>query len=184
MNTQPPFPAGRPVLKLPRRSAATGETSVPFAPAAAAAVDEEISSLREREANLRSYEERLRAWQAEIDAARPSTARVAVGAAFQRPNSRTPFGDEVALQAAWEKFHRARQLLEAEQEHLRNDRLAFREAEAALRQREAALMKREASLIAREQALVSEEERQKEKPLSTMQRLTQAPFLAALRVTK
>ncbi|MCR6654854.1 MAG: hypothetical protein NVV63_03350 [Opitutus sp.] len=182
-STQAPFPAGRPVLKLPRRST-SGETSVPFAPAPAAAPDDELAALREREANLRSYEERLRAWQAEIDAARAPVGRVAVGTAFQRPNSSTPFGDEVALQAAWDKFHRARQLLEAEQEHLRNDRLAFREAEAALRRRESELMKREASLIAREQALLSEEERQKEKPLTTMQRLTQAPFLAALRVTK
>src|SRR5262245_33139278 len=84
----------------------------------------DMEALREREENLREYETRLRALQAEIEAGRsqsphhgstaPLTSR-STSSSFQRPSSRTPFNEDPSLQAGWEKLHRAREILEAEQ---------------------------------------------------------------------
>src|SRR5687768_4887099 len=95
---------------------------------------EDQEALRTREENLREYESRLRLLQAEIEAGRTlgSTQHVATPTRstapfFQRPSSRVPFSEDPALAAAWEKLHRAREILEAEQKNLRDDRISIRE---------------------------------------------------------
>jgi hypothetical protein len=96
-------------------------------------LQEDQDSLRERESNLREYESRLRMLQAEIEAGRtiasastPIVAQRSTPPMFQRPSSRAPFTDDPALQVAWEKLHRAREILEAEQKNLRDDRVSIR----------------------------------------------------------
>ncbi len=118
---------------------------------------EDLDVLRDRENNLREYEARLRAWQAEIDSGRASvTGRPANGiASFQRP-SRAPFVDNPALQTAWEKLYRARELLEAEQTYLRDERIAFRDMQEALKRREEQVADREATWAEREALAVRE----------------------------
>jgi hypothetical protein len=69
---------------------------------------------------------------------------------FQRPSSRSPFGEDAGLQAAWEKLHRAREILEAEQRNLRDDRITIREQELQVKRREVELADREARLAMRE----------------------------------
>src|SRR5450631_4555855 len=53
-----------------------------------------------------------------------------------------PYG-QASLQEAWDKLYRARALLEAEQSHLRDDRIAFQGELEALGRREQALSRRE-----------------------------------------
>lgn len=154
MNSLITFPPSFPELRLPRAAdkwAATLDEE-------RRRLQEDLETLREREANLRDYEARLREWQAEIDArhmiaAGPrSTGNTA--RPFHRPTSQSPFGEDSALQLAWEKLHRARELLEAEQTHLRVDRIALRDQQEALKCKEEALARREAKLAERE-ALVA-----------------------------
>lgn len=98
----------------------------------------DMEALRVQEANLRAYETRLRE-------ARPQPGPVAAGAA--------PATEE--LQAAWEKFHRAQALLEAERRALTDERLAYREMAAGLKGREEELKRRESWLAQREAALAA-----------------------------
>src|SRR5262249_28252748 len=122
---------------------------------------EDQDALRERETNLREYEERLRAWQAELDAGRPAAGATqrpagATVAPFQRPSSRTPFSaEDPALQAAWEKLHRARELFEAEQMHLRGDRIALKDQDEELKRRDAEISAREVRVAEREALLLA-----------------------------
>lgn len=182
MNTIVTFPPPAPELKLPRASAEKWAATLTEE---RRRLQEDQEALRERENNLREYEARLRSWQAEIDAGRAAvTARPVAPAATPTPTtlvraSRAPFTDDPALQAAWEKLHRARELLEAEQVHLRDDRLAMRELELAAKKRSEALDAREAALVQRE-ALVAAatppEPIAAEHTLSAVTRLTRAPF--------
>lgn len=187
MNSNVTFPAPAPVLKLNRPSSEKWAATVAEE---RRRLQEDHDALREREANLREYEARLRAWQAELDAGRgpsasqpPSAAGAVTAAPFQRPSSRVPFADDAALQAAWEKLHRARELLEAEQNHLRDDRIVMHDQAEALKRREEALAAREAALVEREalvnQALHGGAEAlpaASEPSKSAMTRLTRAPF--------
>jgi uncharacterized protein (DUF3084 family) len=122
-------------------------------------LQEDQDALREREENLREYETRLRTLQAEIEANRsysvapmPMVSR-STPSLFHRPASRSPFGEDAGLQAAWEKLHRAREILEAEQKNLRDDRITIREQEIQVKQRETELAEREARLAQREARL-------------------------------
>lgn len=176
MNPTIIFPAPEPTLKLSRPSAEKW----------AAALEEERrrliedqEALREREENLRHYEARLRALQEEITAARtipPAERAAPVG----RGLSRVPFEDGGALAAGWDKLHRARELLEAEQAHLREDRHAIREQEQALKQREATVEARERAVAEREAELgpilAGHEPVGSEHTMSAMTRLTRVPF--------
>ncbi len=179
MNTTITFPPPPPELKLPRASekwAATLDEE-------RRRLQEDMDTLREREANLREYEARLRAWQADIDAGRATTAaiRPATTQPFHRPASVAPFVDDAGLQAAWEKLLRARELLEAEQTHLRDDRLVLREQEESYRQRAAELAEREAAVAQRE-AMVNAANGDTAQPIagehtmSAVTRLTRGPF--------
>lgn len=142
----------------------------------------DLEALREREANLRDYEVRLRAWQTQLDAAttHPHPAAGVTATPFARSSSNSPFAGDTSLEAAWAKFHRARSLLEAEQNQMRDDRIALRALEASLKEREADLARREALLAEQQQQLAEIiAGAQDKKLLSTVQRLTQAPFLVA-----
>lgn len=208
MNSAITFPPPAPALKLARPSAEKWAATLAEE---RRRLQEDQEALREREENLREYEARLRSLQAEIEAGRTvavpastSTPRVTAATRtagsgttavpFHRPSSRAPFTDDTALQAAWEKLHRARELLEAEQTHLRDDRIAMRDMEAALKTREQAIAEREARLAERE-ALVLAAMSEKEIAAaanvaateSAVTKITTAPFKmarAVLRVKK
>lgn len=152
MNSTVTFPAPAPELKLPRPSA--DKWAATLAEERRRLLEDQ-EALREREANLREYESRLRTWQAQLDAGRAGAIPAAQGLRASLPGlSYTPangaVGDESALQNAWEKLHRAREILEAEQSHLRDDRIAIREMEASVKNREEAVAAREAALAERE----------------------------------
>ena len=140
-------------------------------------IAEDMEALRQREENLREYEARLRALQADVDLSRVPL-RPAPAASLQ------PVAD-ASLQGAWEKLHRARSLLEAEQSHLREDQLALKEERELLRRRQAELDLREARIAARETgspqagSVASTLDLPSEGQPGVMDRLTRAPFAMA-----
>src|SRR3954462_7035343 len=184
MNTPITFPPPEPTLKLVRP---TAEKWAATLAEERRRLHEDHEALREREQNLRDYEARLRSLQAEIDAARPAVAHVPVASIarstsgnFLRPSSKAPFNEDPALQAAWEKLHRARELLEAEQKNLRDDRIALHELDRTLKDRELSVAAREAKIAEREALIAaatpetSPVEEQSER--SAMSKLTRGPF--------
>ena len=152
------FPTPEPELKLARPS--TEKWAATLAEERLR-LQEDMDALREREDNLREYELRLRSLQADIELGRnslpphgtisPMTTR-STPSLFHRPTSRTPFNinDDPGLQAAWEKLHRAREILEAEQKNLRDDRITMQEMEVMVKRREEAVTERETRLAERE----------------------------------
>jgi hypothetical protein len=180
------FPPPEPDLKLARPSAekwaaTLAEERMRF--------QEDQEALREREENLREYEARLRLLQAEIEAGRapahhavPTPVR-STPSIFQRASSRAPFTEEPALAGAWEKLHRAREILEAEQKNLRDERIAIRELETMVKHRAEEVAERESRLAERE-ALVTAatpppEPVRTEQSVSAVTRITRAPFVMA-----
>jgi hypothetical protein len=177
------FPPPEPDLRLVRPSAdkwaaTLAEERLRF--------QEDQEALRMREENLREYEARLRLLQAELEAGRASSSphHVAMpsrsGTPFSQRASRAPFADDPVLGSAWEKLHRAREILEAEQKNLRDDRISIRELEIMVKQRaeevaerEARLAEREALVMAATPAPVSLPE---EQHASAVTRFTRAPF--------
>ena len=150
--TVPPFAGTKPVLKLTRRAGASS-TNLPQ-PTAPWHTANELEELRKREANLADYEARLRAWQAQLDACQRTPAMAAMTATpFTRPVAEGGMVNDPVLNSAWGRLYRARELLEAEQRHVRDERIAHRETELRLKQREAELDKREARLVERERAV-------------------------------
>lgn len=188
MSTTITFPPAAPTLKLASRSA-TNPPSEKWAATLAEErrrLHEDQEALREREANLRDYESRLRSLQAEIEAGRgapPVTTTRNTAAPFLRPTSKAPFADDAALQVAWEKLHRARELFEAEHSHLRDERIVLNDQQAELKAREEAVAVREANVAVREQLIAetntcatSGQPVASEHTLSAVTRLTRAPF--------
>lgn len=181
MNTPITFPPPAPELKLPRASEKWAATLVEER----RRLQEDLNILREREENLRAYEARLRTWQSEIDASRAGgpSARTSPSTPepFHRSSGATPASEDPALQAAWEKVHRAREILEAEQTHLRNDRIELHDQRETLKLREAGLEQRETAVAEREAAL-ADADREAAQPIagehsiSAVARLTRAPF--------
>ena len=148
-------------------------------------LQEDQDALREREENLQKYEARLRALQSEIDGRVNSSVGFGTRSPFARPPqptlvraSQTPCHDDPGLQSAWEKFHRAREIFEAEQKNLRDDRIAVREQEADVKRREEVLALREQYLAEREAlvAAATPPPRGGSQHGSTVSRITQAPF--------
>ncbi len=155
MNAPVTFPAPAPELKLARPSADKWAATLAEE---RRRLQEDQDALRERESNLREYEERLRIWQAQLDAGRHGAVPAAQGLRASLPGlSYTPsvVSDDAALQAGWEKLHRAREILEAEQNHLRDDRIVMREMEATVKRREEAVALREAQLDERERLILA-----------------------------
>lgn len=152
MNSTPPdFSTNAVSLRLKRRerSLITPETSDSLRLTAdRQRLEADLAALHEREENLRAYEEHLRAMQAEIDARRVPESSTSV----------SPFpAGELSLQTAWDKLIRARELLEAEQTHLRDDRLALQAERSEFKRQQATLAAREQAVTAREQALTNPE---------------------------
>lgn len=186
MDTVITFPTPEPTLKLARPSAEKWAATLAEE---RLRLQEDQETLREREENLREYESRLRMLQTDIEAARaltpgtasplPSNAR-STPPLFQRPSSRTPFTEDPGLQAAWEKLHRAREILEAEHKNLRDDRISMRELELMLKRREEELVEREARLAEREALIVAATApatpAQSQSGRSAVTRITRAPF--------
>lgn len=173
MNTVIAFPANKPELKL---------SSHPVTSEERRRFDDDMEILRQREANLRDYEARLRTWQERIEQGQGQSnpPQFVAPASLAHTPSGTPFESEV-LNVAWDKLIRARELLEAEQAHLRDDRLNLKEANAALKRREDALLLREARLMQREEQVNAAMEATiaEQTKASTLTRLTQAPFAIA-----
>ncbi len=187
MNKTVTFPARPPVLKLTRAMPAVQPTVEKMASSLTEErrrLQEDHDALRLREENLRHYEARLRALQDEIEAGRGAmepTARTA--APFLRPASNAPFDSDSALQAAWGKLHRARELLESEQTHLRGERIATQEKENEVKRREKNVAERELRVAERERALLesaasikAEQPIAAEQTMSAVARLTRSPF--------
>lgn len=176
MNSPITFPPAAPALKLTR---APAEKWAATLTEERRRLQEDQEALREREANLRDYETRLRALQAEIESGRPASvpsARV-TSSPFTRPSSKAPFADDVALQVAWEKLHRARELLEAEQRHMSQERVTLRDQQKELKQQVEAVAIREARVAAREEELAAlVQPVAAEHTMSAMTRLTRGPF--------
>lgn len=185
MNSTVTFPSPPPTLKLIRSSekwAATLEEE-------RRRLQQDQEALRERESNLRDYESRLRAWQAEMDAGRTSgpgheSARaVSTPTPFPHPSSRAPVVEDPALYSAWDKLHRAHELLEAEQTHLRTDRIQVRDQLETVKHREDELAAREARLAEREALVMAatpipdhDQPVAGEHTMSVMTRFTRGPF--------
>ena len=185
MNSTITFPAPLPALKLPRLSCAqpSEEKWATKLAEERRRLHEDHEALRVREENLRDYEDRLRALQSEIEAVRAVpivTLRTATP--FVRPSSKAPFEGGPALQAAWEKFHRARELLETEQTHMRDERIIVQEKENDLKRREKAVAEREARVGEHERLIAEAVEAEAPQPIasehtmSAVTRLTRAPF--------
>jgi hypothetical protein len=92
----------------------------------------------------------------------------------------SPFG-QAGLQSAWDKLYRARSILEAEQAHIRDDRIVLQAEVDALEAREQAVSARELRIrqIELQLALLKEEEqdeREERESESAIKRLTRAPF--------
>ena len=175
------FPSPIPSLKLARPSAEKW----------AAALREERrrlmedqEALREREQNLREYEARLRALQEEFTTNRQTKSAVPADASPKvlfRPMLPLLSGNTEALKMAWEKLHRTRELLAAEQAHVREDRHALREQETAVKRREEAVAAREQALAEREAYMTAELTSSgalsaDEHPASAVSRLSRMPF--------
>jgi FixJ family two-component response regulator len=107
---------------------------------------EDLDLLREQETNLREYEARLRQLQAQLEADR-------VLWFSSRPVSRSPFQDDAAVKAAWEKLQRATDLLEAERAVFRDERMAMKELESDIKRREVKLEETEGRLTEQEKRL-------------------------------
>jgi hypothetical protein len=87
-----------------------------------------------------------------------------------------PYG-HAGLQAAWDKLYRARAILEAEQAHLRDDRIALQGELESLGMREHLVAARELRIQQYEQGLVVERlEADAAAAESTFSKLTKAPF--------
>ncbi len=182
-NTNPviAFPAAKPELKLTSLAERTEAASQAME---RHTLEQDHEELRDREANLRDYESRLRLWQAQIESTlqQPPVAQYVAPVPLTRIPSVSPFEGDAALQAGWEKLHRARELFEAEQAHLRDDRLNLKETAALLKRHEIALTAREASLAQREATLAAMLAAQQAEPVkqpSALLRFTQSPFTLA-----
>lgn len=177
MKTVIAFPANKPELKLPSHS------SHPHPLEERRRIDEDIEALRQREANLREYEAHLRTWQEQIEKGQSQNTPpqyIAQGAVARTPTG-APFEGDPALHAAWDKLIRARELLEAEQAHLRDDRLNLKELTLSLKRREDALALREARVVQREEQINAALEASiaEQTKVSSLARFTQAPFAMA-----
>ncbi len=85
---------------------------------------------------------------------------------------------QTALQQAWDKLYRARAILEAEQAHLRDDRISLQGDFEALQAREQALAARELRIqqLELQAALDRAEAADGQAQGSALGRLTRAPF--------
>ena len=185
-NSEIHFPA-RPVeLKVKRAPASPRAESGTFAGAPRHTVApfgdtaSDLEVLRVCEDNLRAYEERLREWQDQLEQAQLQ----AIPQRTANPWALRVTATEPARQDAWGKLLRARELLEVEQKHLRDDRITLQGMEQHLQEREARLAAREVRVDSREQQLAQFAAEAaaapvRKKPVFEMASLTRSPFAIA-----
>jgi uncharacterized protein (DUF3084 family) len=91
-----------------------------------------------------------------------------------------PYG-LASLQEAWDKLYKARAILEAEQNHLRDDRIALQGAIDQLNAREQMVSARELRIqqVELQAALAKADEEEARESESTLSKLTKAPFSMA-----
>ncbi len=123
---------------------------------------EDMDLLREQEANLCAYEQRLRALSAEAEADRVHRAAPRL--------SREPFVRDPSLEEAWSKVSKALDLLEAERRNFTDEKLVLKEEKARMQAWEDRLKEAEAKLAERESGLNAKPSRPS---------FTQQPFKAA-----
>lgn len=128
--------------------------------------DLEMFSVQEE--NLRAYEQRLRELQAQLESDRVLWRQGKV------EPSRSPFKDDEALRAAWEKLQRATELLEADRAVFRDERMLLRDQELSLKRREETLRRAEARVIEDTPAVT--EAALPETNTSMLSRVTRSPF--------
>ncbi|MDO8544167.1 MAG: hypothetical protein Q7S40_27310 [Opitutaceae bacterium] len=140
-------------------------------------VQDDQDAIRTQEQNLREYEARLRALQEEIDRLRPRQSAGGSASGLGGHGMSGSSSDPV-LPAGWEKLHRARELLEAEQAHLRDDRMAVHDREAAVKSREEVVTLREKQLAEREAVLAAgaKPSAARADQMSSLAKLTRTPF--------
>ena len=127
--------------------------------------EEDLQLLRDEEANLRTYELRLRNQPVEADsgpAPAPQTG--------PRP-SREPFQRDPSLDEAWDKLNRGMDMLEAERRNFTDEKLVLKEEKARMQEWATRLEALEAAL--------AERERQLNAPPPPRPSFTHAPFKAA-----
>jgi DNA-binding response OmpR family regulator len=129
---------------------------------------EDLEMFATQEENLRKYEQRLRELQAQLESDRVLWRQGRV------EPSHSPFKDDEALRAAWEKLQRATELLEA-------DRAVFRDERMLLRDQELSLKRREEAFRLAEQRLAEAESLPRlpaggTSPGSMLSRVTRSPF--------
>lgn len=144
----------------------------------------DLEALRTCEANLRAYEERLREWQDQLEQAHAQQQIIPRRSA--NPWALRANATEPARQDAWQKVLRARELLEVEQKHLRDDRITLQGLDQQIKEREAQLAAREAKVSMREQKIAQAEAEAlalkkavKPKARSALEALTRSPFSIA-----
>jgi hypothetical protein len=100
------------------------------------------------------------------------------GSSSPFPEEGPPVSYQEALQAAWDKLYRARAILEAEQAHLRDDRIALQGELESIQQREQMVAAREQRLLQLEQQaeLDRAEEEAARLGQSALGRITRVPF--------
>ncbi len=123
---------------------------------------EDMDVLREQEANLCAYEQRLRTLSAEAEADRVHRAAPRL--------SREPFVRDPSLEEAWSKVSKALDLLEAERRNFTDEKLVMKEEKARIQAWEDRLKEAEAKLAERELAVNAKPSRPS---------FTQQPFKAA-----
>ncbi len=174
-------------LKLPRRSSTATKEPWQTAPAQDDRnLTDEGERLRGCEAKLREYEARLQEWQERL--ARGDTSSPVTLSTAPFGTGHDPATDELALQIAWKKLYRARELLDAEIAHLRDERMSAQGREAEIQRREKALEQRERQLAVRDRLLTEAEAAVPAAPpapvrqTSLLGQFTQAPFTFARNV--
>ncbi len=128
-------------------------------------LEEDLQLLRDEEANLRTYELRLRNQPVEAEAG-PATAPHS----GPRP-SREPFQRDPSLDEAWDKLNRGMDMLEAERRNFTDEKLVLKEEKARMQEWATRLEELEAGL--------AERERQLNAPRPPRPSITHAPFRAA-----
>ncbi len=129
---------------------------------------DDLEMFAAQEENLRAYEKRLRELQAQLESDRVLWRQGRV------EPSRSPFKDDEALRAAWEKLQRATELLEADRAVFRDERMLLRDSELSLKRREEALRQAEARLAQAASAPLAPAT--PDPGASMLERVTRSPF--------
>ena len=165
-----------------RQDAASNEPCPESVTQAGSSLASEFDRLRECETNLRDYETRLREWQERLDRGERSVVP-AIPSARCAGNS-APLVEDPDLRAAWQKLFRARELIDAEQDHLRDDRISAQGREAEIKRREKAIEQRELKMAERERVVSEAQAALAAAPaplrsISKLERFSNAPFAIA-----